>query len=86
MERIRFFNIIFYRVIISRSLETDRKFTKVCSAKREGENRLALEINFPTREAVYFIETFRLGKSRYTRRFIPAKVRAHPPQPGARNE
>ena len=33
MERIRFFNIIFYRVIISRSLETDRKFTKVCSTK-----------------------------------------------------
>ena len=33
MERIRFFNIISYRVIISRSLETDRKFTKVCSTK-----------------------------------------------------
>ena len=27
-----------------------------------------------------------IGKSRYTRRFIPAKVRTHPPQPGARNE
>ena len=37
MERIRFFNIIFYRVIISRSLETDRKFTKVCSTKRMVE-------------------------------------------------
>ena len=35
MERIRFFNIIFYRVIISRSLETDRKFTKVCSTRRK---------------------------------------------------
>ena len=35
MERIRIFNIIFYRVIISRSLETDRKFTKVCSTKRK---------------------------------------------------
>ena len=35
MERIRFLNIIFYRVIISKSLETDRKFTKVCSTKRK---------------------------------------------------
>ena len=35
MERIRFFNIIFYSVIISRSLETDRKFTKVCSTRRK---------------------------------------------------
>ena len=35
MERIRFFNIMLYRVIISRSLETDRKFTKVCSTRRK---------------------------------------------------
>ena len=28
----------------------------------------------------------KLEKSRYTRRFISAKVRAHPPQPGARNK
>ena len=30
--------------------------------------------------------SIKLGKSRYTRRFIPAKVRAHPPQPGVRKE
>ena len=42
MERIRFFNIIFYRVIISRSLETDRKFTKVCSTK--GKVKIVLYV------------------------------------------
>ena len=28
---------------------------------------------------LFHFKRFKLGKSRYTRRFIPAKVRAHPP-------
>ena len=28
---------------------------------------------------LFHFKHFKLGKSRYTRRFIPAKVRAHPP-------